>query len=36
MFVSSTNTVNVRLCNLSGAAVTPPSNAFRATIVRNY
>jgi hypothetical protein len=28
--------VNVRLCNLSGAAVTPPSNAFRATIVRNY
>jgi len=36
MFVSSTNTVNVRLCNLSGAAVSPPSNAFRATIVRNY
>jgi hypothetical protein len=36
MFVSSTNTVNVRLCNLSGAAVTPPSSAFRATIVRNY
>jgi hypothetical protein len=36
MFVSSANTVNVRLCNLSGAAVTPPSSAFRATIVRNY
>jgi hypothetical protein len=36
MFVSSSNTVNVRLCNLSGAAVTPPSSAFRATIVRNY
>jgi len=36
MFVSSINTVNVRLCNLSGAVVTPPSNAFRATIVRNY
>ena len=36
MFVSSANTVNVRLCNLSGAAVTPPSNPFRATIVRNY
>ena len=36
MFVSATNTVNVRLCNLSGSAATPPSNAFRATIVRNY
>ena len=36
MFVSATNTVDVRLCNLSGAAVAPPSNAFRATIVRNY
>jgi hypothetical protein len=36
MFVSSANTVNVRLCNLSGAAVTPPGSAFRATIVRNY
>ena len=36
MFVSSTNTVSVRLCNLSGASVTPPSSAFRATIVRNY
>ena len=36
MFVSSSNTVTVRLCNLSGAAVTPPSSAYRATIVRNY
>jgi hypothetical protein len=36
MFVSATNTVTVRLCNLSGTIVTPPSSAFRATIVRNY
>lgn len=36
MVVSSANTVSVRLCNLSGASVTPPSNTYRATIVRNY
>ena len=36
MFVSSTNTVTVRLCNLSGAAMTPASATYRATIVRNY
>ena len=36
MLVSSANTVTVRLCNLSGLAVTPPSTTYRATIVRNY
>jgi hypothetical protein len=36
MFVSSANTVNVRLCNLSGSAVSITSAAFRATVVRNY
>ena len=36
MLVSSANTVTVRLCNLSGVEVTPPSSTYRATIVRNY
>ncbi len=36
MLVSSSNTVSVRLCNLSGSAVQPPSATYRATIVRNY
>jgi hypothetical protein len=36
MLVSATNTVTVRLCNLSGLAVDPPSASYRATIVRNY
>jgi len=36
MLVSGTNTVTVRLCNLSGSAVTPPSASYKATIVRNY
>jgi hypothetical protein len=36
MLVSATNTVTVRLCNLSGFGVTPPSATYRATIVRNY
>ena len=36
MLVSGTNTVTIRLCNLSGAGVTPPSASYRATIVRNY
>jgi len=36
MLVSGTNTVTIRLCNLSGAGVTPPSATYRATIVRNY
>jgi len=36
MLISATNTVTVRLCNLSGLAVALPSSAYRATIVRNY
>jgi len=36
MLVSGTNTVTVRLCNLSGLGVAPPSASYRATIVRNY
>ena len=36
MFVSGTNTVAIRLCNLSGAAADPPSATYKATIVRNY
>jgi hypothetical protein len=36
MFVSSSNTVTVRLCNMSGSAITPGSGSYRATIVRNY
>jgi hypothetical protein len=36
MLVSSANTVTIRLCNLSGLGVTPPSSTYRATIVRNY
>ncbi len=36
MLVSGANTVTVRLCNLSGLGVDPPSNTYRATIVRNY
>jgi len=36
MLVSGTNTVTVRLCNMSGAGATPPSASYRATIVRNY
>jgi hypothetical protein len=36
MLVSGTNTVTIRLCNLSGTGVTPPSATYRATIVRNY
>lgn len=36
MLVSGTNTVTVRLCNMSGLSVTPPSVSYRATIVRNY
>lgn len=35
MLVSSANTVTVRLCNLSGLGVAPPTT-YRATIVRNY
>ncbi len=36
MVVSTSNTVSVRLCNLSGSALQPPSASYRATIVRNY
>ncbi len=36
MLVSGSNTVTVRLCNMSGSSVTPPSGSYRATIVRNY
>ena len=36
MLVSGTNTVTIRLCNLSGTGLTPPSATYRATIVRNY
>lgn len=36
MLVSGTNTVTVRLCNMSGAGATPPSASYRATILRNY
>ena len=36
MLVSSSNTVSVRLCNLSASAVQPPSATYRATIVRTY
>jgi hypothetical protein len=36
MLVSGTNTVTIRLCNLAGIGVTPPSATYRATIVRNY
>jgi hypothetical protein len=35
MLVSGANTVTVRLCNLSGFGVAPPTT-YRATIVRNY
>jgi hypothetical protein len=36
MLVNSSNTVNVRLCNMSSAAIQPPSASYKATIVRNY
>ena len=36
MLVGGTNTVTVRLCNLSGFGVTPPGASYKATIVRNY
>ena len=34
MFVSATNTVTVRLCNLSGGSVTPANQLFKATILK--
>jgi hypothetical protein len=36
MFVSASNTVAVRLCNLSGSSLTPAAQTFRATIVRSF
>jgi len=36
MRVSAANTVAVRLCNLSGAALNPTSATFRATLVRSF
>jgi hypothetical protein len=36
MFVSAADTITVRVCNLSGAAVDPINAAFGATIVRNF
>jgi len=36
MFVSASNTVTVRLCNLSGAALTPAAQNFRAFVVRSF
>ena len=36
MLVSGANTVAVRLCNLSGATVTPAAQSFRATVVRSF
>ena len=36
MLVSSTNTITVRLCNMSASSVAPPSSTYRATVVRNY
>ena len=34
--VSAANTIGVRLCNLSGTASAPPSDTYRATIVRSF
>ena len=36
MFVSASNTVAVRLCNLSGSALTPAAQTFRAAIIRSF
>lgn len=36
MRVSAVGTIAVRLCNLSGAGITPASAAYRATIVRSF
>jgi len=34
MFVDASDSVMVRLCNLSGAAVDPASGTFGATVIR--
>jgi hypothetical protein len=36
MRVSASNVITVRLCNFSGAALTPAPNSYTATIVRSF
>ena len=36
MFVSASNTVTVRLCNLSGSTLTPAAQTFRASVIRSF
>jgi hypothetical protein len=36
MRISASNTVAVRVCNLSGATVDPAAAIFRATVVRSF
>jgi hypothetical protein len=36
MFVSASNTVAVRLCNLSGSLLTPAAQTFRASVIRSF
>jgi len=36
MFVSASNTVAVRLCNLSGSSLTPAAQTFRASVIRSF
>jgi hypothetical protein len=36
MRVSADNTIAVRLCNLSGGAVSPASATYTGTIVRSF
>ena len=36
MFVSASDTVTVRLCNLSGSSLTPAAQTFRASIIRAF
>ena len=36
MLVSASNAVVVRLCNLSGATLTPAAQSFRATVLKGF
>jgi hypothetical protein len=36
MRISASNTVAVRVCNLSGITVDPAAATFRATVVRSF
>src|SRR5579863_2667138 len=36
MFVSASNTIAVRLCNLSGSTQTPATETFRASVIRSF